>query len=151
MKKSIMIVLILGILIIGGVAIVLMNRSSNDNDADDKATTSSTTSSDTQGTGNENAQTNDTAVIAATITYGNSGFSPSSVTVKAGDTIKVVNSSDNDLDMESDPHPVHTDNTELNIGAVASGSSTTFKVSNKGTWGYHNHENENEKGTIIVQ
>lgn len=88
---------------------------------------------------------------AATITYSDSGFSPSSTTVKAGDTVAIKNSSSNDLQFDSDPHPVHTDDTELNVGTVASGQTVTFTVTTKGTFGFHNHLNPGDKGSITIQ
>ena len=89
--------------------------------------------------------------IAATITYTNSGFSPASVTVPAGSTVRVVNESDEAIAPSSDSHPEHTDNPEINFGDIPAGSSGTIVVSEKGTWGYHNHFKDDHKGTIVVE
>ena len=89
--------------------------------------------------------------IAATITYDGDSFSSSTDTVKAGDTVKVVNNSDDDLEFDSAPHPVHTDNPELNAGGIGPGMSKTFTLNKKGTWGFHNHVNSSQRGSIIVQ
>lgn len=88
---------------------------------------------------------------SATITYSNSGFSPKTVTVTAGAIIAIRNTSSSDMQFDSDPHPVHTDDTELNVGTVAPGKTVTFKVTTTGTHGYHNHLNPGDTGTIIVQ
>jgi plastocyanin len=89
--------------------------------------------------------------VAATITYDGKTFSSSVSSVNSGDSIKVVNSSSDDLDFDSDPHPVHTDDPELNAGAIAPGQSKTFTVTKKGTWGYHNHLNSSQHGEITVK
>lgn len=126
------------LLIIGGVIwFAIANQPKNNN------------SSQNQTPITENNDTSKTP--AATITYNGSTFSPDTVTVKAGDAIKVVNSSSDELNFDSDPHPVHTDDPELNAGPIAAGQSKTFTVSTKGTWGYHNHLDSSQRGTIIVQ
>ena len=54
------------------------------------------------------------------------------------------------MQFDSDPHPVHTDDTELNVGHVEPGGSMTFTVNKTGTHGYHNHLNPGDTGTIIA-
>ena len=88
---------------------------------------------------------------AVTITYSDNGFSPSSVTVSAGQKLVVSNTSREMIDFSSDPHPSHTNNPELNIGEIEPGESGSATIRNKGTWGYHDHFNPNETGTIIIQ
>jgi plastocyanin len=93
----------------------------------------------------------DTTPVAATITFTDSGFSPSLVTVKSGDTIRISNKSSQPIELDSDPHPAHTDDTELNVGIVSSGSSKTFVLTTKGNWGYHDHLSAGFTGRINVQ
>lgn len=88
---------------------------------------------------------------AAVITYNGSLFSPSQVTVNKGDTITVKNESSTTVDFESDVHPIHTDNPELNVGGIAPGQSKSFTVNTVGSWGYHNHLNTSQTGTIVVR
>jgi len=102
-----------------------------------------TTSSNTTNSSNQTA--------AATITYSASGFTPSSTTVKSGDTVAVKNTSSQELQMDSGPHPAHTDDTDLNIGAVPIGQTVTFTVTKKGTFSYHNHLNPSDEGSITIQ
>lgn len=85
-----------------------------------------------------------------TITYSDSGFTPKTVTVHSGDTVTLKNTSSQSVQFDSDPHPVHTNNPELNVGEVPSGQSSSFTVSTKGTHGYHNHLNPGQTGTIVV-
>lgn len=98
------------------------------------------------------SQSEDSAVAGqAVITYTDEGFSPATLTVTAGTTVTITNESSEDLDFSSDKHPIHTDNTELNQNTLPSGDSETFRVTNAGTWGYHNHLNPDRKGTIVVK
>ena len=94
---------------------------------------------------------NNTESVAATITYTNTGFTPDNITVSTGDKITITNASGSELDFGSDPHPTHTDNSDLNVGDVADGHGKTFTVTKKGNWGYHNHYNRTNQGRIIVQ
>ncbi len=91
------------------------------------------------------------AVVGTTITYTNSGFSPASLRAKAGSTITIKNESSKDLQFDSDPHPVHTKNPELNTHRLAPGESLTITVDKVGDWGYHNHLDPLKTGTIIVE
>jgi len=94
---------------------------------------------------------NPNAKVAATIIYSDNGFEPASVTVKSGDTLQVTNSSSRNVQFDSDPHPAHTDNSELNVGVVTMGKSTTFVVTKSGTFGFHNHLKSSDKGSITVE
>jgi len=100
-------------------------------------------------TTNTPSQSSDSSV--ATITYSDSGFSPSTITVKSGDTITLKNTSSQSMQFDSDPHPIHTNDPELNVGAVGPGQSATVKAVTKGTHGYHNHLNPGQTGTIVVE
>lgn len=88
---------------------------------------------------------------AATITYSDSGYSPAEVTVKSGDTVEIKNTSSRAMQFDSDPHPIHTDNPDLNVGSVNPGESMTFTVTKTGEYGYHNHLNPSDTGKIIVE
>jgi plastocyanin len=98
------------------------------------------------------AATSQNAVTAtATITYSENGFDPKTVTVKMGETVAIKNDSSDTLQFDSDPHPQHTDNTELNVGVVNPGQAKTVTLNKTGTFGYHNHLNPTDKGSITVQ
>lgn len=85
------------------------------------------------------------------IIYTNSGFNPTNYTVKSGGTVTVQNDSNSVLDFASNDHPAHTDNSEMNIGEITSGTSATFMPKTAGTWGFHNHENDLHSGTLVVE
>lgn len=86
-----------------------------------------------------------------TITLTGRGFNPSTLTVKTGDKVTVKNDSSSEMQFQSNPHPAHTDNPELNVGVVAPGKSATFTATAKGTWGYHNHLSIGNTGTLVVE
>lgn len=85
-----------------------------------------------------------------TITYTNNGFEPNSLTVKKGTVVTVNNESSRNVQFSSNDHPAHTDNTEMNLGTLAPGESDSYTATAVGTWGYHDHLDENETGTITV-
>jgi len=136
MNKRILIGVVIGVVVIGVVAWLLMGSKQ------DTAAPSNTT-------GNTSTNTSNTS-ISGTITYTDNGFSPATLSVKSGDTIRVVNQSSTSLQLSSDPHPTHSDNPELNMSALEPGKDSTLKVTRTGTWGYHNHENASDTGKITV-
>lgn len=86
----------------------------------------------------------------ATITYTDQGFSPSSLTVKAGATIRVVNNASDALEFSSDNHPTHLNNSELNMDVLNTGETGTFTVTKTGEYGFHDHLNASNEGTLTV-
>jgi plastocyanin len=93
----------------------------------------------------------DNVKAAATITYTSNGFEPATTTIKSGQTIEIMNKSNRLLQLDSDPHPAHTDDPELNVGSVANGDSQKFTLRTKGMWGFHNHLNPSDTGKVDVQ
>lgn len=132
---------LVGLALIIGVVLVTTHKS-NKQPADNNAAAPASSSANTSA-----EQSN----AAATLTYTDNGFSPSSITVKSGDTVAIKNNSSQTMQLDSDPHPVHTNDPELNVGTVEAGKTVTFKVEVKGTHGVHNHLDSSETATIIVQ
>ncbi|MCL4366879.1 cupredoxin domain-containing protein [Patescibacteria group bacterium] len=93
-------------------------------------------------------QNNDTKNV---VILDSSGFSPATLTIKAGFTVIWKNNSGQSATVNSDPHPIHTDYPPLNLGTFPNGGTLQLTFDKPGTYGYHNHLNPNEKGTIIVQ
>lgn len=96
-------------------------------------------------TPNSNQQTQTAVTLTA------SGFAPATLTIKAGQTVTWINQSGQEATVNSNPHPVHTDYPPLNLGSFANGASLQLTFPTPGTYGYHNHLNPSESGTIIVQ
>ncbi len=139
MNKGI-IVGVVAVVVLGG-GFLLMNKKSTTNVS--QATTTNTTTSTSTTASDKTA--------AATITYSNNGFSPSKTTVKTGDTVAITNNSSSSLQFDSNPHPAHSDDADLNVGTVGKGQTVTFTVTKMGTFGFHNHFNAGDTGSITVQ
>jgi len=140
MNKTAKIVIALVFVIVLAGAIMMFSKK------DSNTTTGG--SSNSSSSGDSGSSSSDVAMV---ITYDGSSFSESTDSIKAGQSVKVVNNSSAALDFDSDPHPVHTDNTELNAGDIEPGDSKTFTIDKKGTWGYHNHRNASQHGEITVK
>lgn len=125
--------------IIAGAAVLLMPKDQSKQQ----------TASESSGSSRDSSTPEEADV---TITYDGSSFSLSASSVKSGGTVKVMNTSSNKaLEFESDPHPAHTNNTELNAGAIEPGKSVVFTLDKKGKWGFHNHLNSSQHGELTVE
>jgi len=95
--------------------------------------------------------------VGATITIGSNGaVSPSQVTISVGQSVTITNNHSTLHDMESDPHPAHTNCPSMgNIGTLQPGQSkTSFGFAAAGSCGFHDHnspENAGLQGRIIIQ
>ena len=91
-----------------------------------------------------------------TITIANNAVSPKNITVARGSQVLFVNNDNQPHDMESDPHPVHTDCPEINqVGLLSSGQSRqTGALNAPRACGYHDHNRDmvaSLQGTITIQ
>lgn len=78
-------------------------------------------------------------------------FSPSSLTIKLGDTVVFKNESKDAMRVASNPHPTHTDYPEFDSKTnIAAGQIFEFKFTKIGSWGYHDHLNPSITGTVKV-
>ncbi len=143
------IIAIVALLVIAGGVFALTNKS--DKKVETKQDTTQSTPAETNNNPNDQQNTNVNEQNGTTITYSNDGFSPTTLTVKAGSTITVKNTSSRTLQFASDPHPAHTDNSELNVGSISTGESKSFTINKTGNFSFHNHLNPSEKGTIAVE
>jgi plastocyanin len=143
MKNALIALIVL--VVLGGAAALLFA-----NNKDDTTTNTTPSTSTTPAPSNTSTPTAD-AEKTAILTYTDSGFSPSTVTVKAGGQVTVKNNSSSAIEVASDPHPVHTENPELNQDQLAAGESQTFTVTKTGTFGIHNHLDSSKTANITVQ
>lgn len=147
MSKNSAIGAVVAVLVIAGGVYALTRKSS-----DDSKKVSTTTPATVTPTKSDATAGSDLSQLAPnTINYVDAGFGPDNLSVKAGTTITIKNSSTSEIQFASDPHPAHTDNTELNVGLVAGGASKSFTVTKVGVWKFHNHLNPNQTGQITVQ
>lgn len=140
-KKATIWVIVLLVVVAGaGAWAYVSTKPSNTNQ--DNTSDNSTKNSSTDNANN--------AEVSATITATNDGFTPSTVTVKKGQTIKVVNNSSLSIQFSSDNHPTHLLDPELNMSGLEPGESGVVTPENVGSHGYHDHEHPDHTGTIIV-
>jgi plastocyanin len=109
------------------------------------------------GCGGSSSGTNGPSTTpAATITIGTTGASPRTVTVQRGSQVQFVNNDRTPHQMNSDPHPEHTDCPELNaVGFLSPGQSRqTGNLNTARTCRFHDHDNPFNttlQGSIVVQ
>lgn len=133
------------------------NTSANTNTAENTKVAVDTNT--TTNTNTEEEETNvevdtedDEVAKTVTVTYDGHTFSPASVTINSGDTVKFVNNAGRTIIIASNPHPTHTANPEIGTGpSVAANGVYNLTLNNAGTWGYHDHLNPSASGSIIVQ
>lgn len=88
---------------------------------------------------------------ALTVTFTDKGFSPASLTVKKGQTVKFVNNSSGKMWVAANPFPTSKEYPAFNEkSGVESGSSWSFTFDKTGTWFYHNHYNPTQGAKIVV-
>lgn len=113
-------------------------------------------------------QPNNAAPAVTTVTFTDTGFSPASVTLKAGESVTFINDTDKPMWVASAQHPTHTvyDGTNLSehcasghsgeqpfdqCSSAGKGGTYTFTFTKPGEWKYHNHMGSGQFGTIVVE
>jgi plastocyanin len=107
-------------------------------------------------TGGNPGQPSGGGTSTTTITITTSGVNLKSITVARGSQVTFINNDNRVHDIQSNPHPEHTDCTEINaVGFLQVGQSKqTGNLNIARTCGYHDHElffNTSLQGTIIIQ
>ena len=95
-------------------------------------------------------------VTGTTISITSRGVTPKNLLVSPGSQVTFVNNDSRDHDMNSDPHPEHTDCPALNtVGFIVPGQSKqTGNLNAVRTCGFHDHmrpEDASLRGTITIQ
>lgn len=101
------------------------------------------------------------------VKYTESGYSPSSIAIEAGETVTFVNNSSRAMWTASAVHPSHriysgtslsehcgssAENTSFDAcKGVQPGDSWSFTFDKIGSWKYHNHLSPSHTGTIVVE
>ena len=94
------------------------------------------------------------------VTYTNSGYLPSTLTVKKGETVTFKNQSSRAMWTASAVHPTHRGypttggclgSTFDACAGIQPGNSWSFKFDISGTWKYHNHLSPGDTVTIDIQ
>jgi plastocyanin len=97
-----------------------------------------------------------TPTPATTITLTSAGVSPVAISVSQGTRVLFVNNDNRQHEMNSDPHPEHTDCVEINsIGFISAGQTKeTGNLNTIRTCRYHDHNDPNNtrfQGRIVIQ
>lgn len=80
------------------------------------------------------------------------GFTPSTVTINAGQTVTFINNGQAPHWPASDPHPTHTNLPGFDAEhALQTGEKYSYTFNDKGSWGFHDHLNARLTGRINVQ
>jgi plastocyanin len=95
-------------------------------------------------------------VATTTITITASGANPRSISIQAGQRVTFINNDARQHDMNSDPHPDHTDCPAINqVGFLSPGQQReTGNLNTPRTCGFHDHDQPNNgalTGRIIIQ
>lgn len=98
----------------------------------------------------------------ALVTYTDEGYSPKTITISEGDTVRFLNNADGRMWTASAIHPTHTLYPEKTANdclgsafdqceAAENGTFWEFTFTETGEWNYHNHVRANHTGTVIVE
>ncbi|QQG37760.1 MAG: hypothetical protein HYS26_04000 [Candidatus Kaiserbacteria bacterium] len=99
--------------------------------------------------------------FAASVAFDGTAFTPSTVTIKKGETVRWNNTSDKNVWPASAVHPTHSVYPEKTASdclgsafdacrGLIPGELWDFTFNQMGTWRYHNHSNPSITGTVVV-
>jgi plastocyanin len=83
------------------------------------------------------------------VIYTNAGFSPRSLTVAVGTTVKFVDQASKPMWVASDPHPTHGDYSAFD--QLRGGSEYSFTFTESGSYPFHNHLVPADTGVVVVE
>ncbi|PCI29410.1 hypothetical protein COB55_02260 [Candidatus Wolfebacteria bacterium] len=97
------------------------------------------------------------------VTYTNSGFNPKNVTIKQDDTVLFMNDSTHGMWVSVNFHPTHSEypistpddclgsSFDSCVNITPNNSWSFTFTTNAGTWGYHNHTNAGNTGSVTIE
>jgi hypothetical protein len=120
------------------------------------ATAAACGGSNSSGTGPSGSITCSSLPDTRTILIVNNAVCPTTLTVPRGSQVAFINNDNRAHEMNSDPHPEHTDCPELNqVGHLEPGQSRqTGNLNTPRTCGFHDHLNDQNRalrGSITIQ
>lgn len=148
MNKKVVSIAVIVLLVAGIAAWALVGK--NDSQTNSSENNETTPLDQQTGTSDAQSEAGQEASQEAVITFTNDGFSPKSLTVKAGTVVTVKNESSTNVQFSSDDHPSHRLNTEMNLRVLGPGERATFTATTVGTHGYHDHIQDEYTGTLVV-
>lgn len=137
-------ILIIGLIIVFGVGFIFLGNNSNKMEQPLNVNPTQAQISPSENKNNQKIQ--EAKVIVTT-----NGFTPQTLTVKAGTKVVWINQDKDVANVSSDVHPTHQVYPPLNLGNFSSSSSVQLVFEKAGTYKYHNHLNPSQTGTIMVE
>ena len=100
----------------------------------------------------EDAGTNSTQPTEVTLTIDSTGINPKTLAINASDTVTWVNNDTVNHQINSAPHPQHTDYLPLNsVGMLQPGDKKSLVFPTPGTYKFHDHLNPSLFGSVTVK
>ena len=150
MKKIILAVVVL-VILAGGVLLFTRSKATAPSTPAMMYKTPTQTQTQTAAPSVSVTTSSTTSTQQQTVNVTANGFDPQTVTVKAGTRVVWMNKSGGSVFVASNNHPTHLLYPPLNLGQFADGSSVQLVFDKPGSYGYHNHLNPSQTGTIVVQ
>lgn len=151
MGKYIIIAIVVIVLLGGGFYITKKQSNTQQQSVQSTQTSQQNTQPSSMKTAPSSASTRGTAEGANAVSYTENGFEPNSITIKTGQTVTWTNKDSDDLWVASNPHPTHTDYPGFDeLKGMSTGQTYSFTFTKIGKWGYHNHLNPSQQGTVVV-
>ncbi len=157
MNNKIIVGVILAVVIIGGGMLLLStNNQQQPATNQQQPTTAETTQPTTQepSSSPSASQAPSGSVMKEetnTITVTETGFTPPTITIKAGTKVTWMNKSGGVANVSSDFHPTHTIYPKLNLGRFDNGTTVSLVFDTAGTYKYHDHLTPSKTGTVVVE
>lgn len=138
---------IIGILVVVG-AVILLSTNANKGGTDESTSAPATQTKTT--TPVETSVNQDETLVDIIVNITATGYNPRNIIIKAGTKVTWINSSGQRGNVSSDPHPTHLSYPPLNLGDFSDGGAVSMIFDTPGTYGYHNHLNATQTGTVVV-
>jgi len=90
-------------------------------------------------------------VSSNSINITSSGFSPSLISVSAGEIVTFQNSDSKSHEVASDPYPKDDILPDFHSGTLYKNETYQYAFTQTGTFGYHLEDNPSIKGKVIVE
>lgn len=140
MKKNTFVFLVIGTLLVVSIVILINRKTFSSPQQEVKEL-------------NRQAQTEtSTTSLKNTVIYKDSVYSPSSTTIRQGETITFINKSGKAMWPASNVHPTHGIYRAFDPRRpLATDEQWSFVFDKKGAWQYHDHLSPSVTGTVIVE
>ncbi|MBI5817240.1 MAG: cupredoxin domain-containing protein [Candidatus Yonathbacteria bacterium] len=161
-NNTIVIILVGTIVILGGYLIFGNSPTSKNEVASPEATTTGVTATtQTKTAPKTTTATKTTSVQKVTVPtmtkdglyviyYTNTGFSPATLRIVKGKGVRFINNSDKAMRIFADQKYDNVYSALNQSKTVGRGVTYDFVFNEAGNWAYHNENNQNDRGTVIV-